>query len=103
MSCKASYILDFEPPDEFVVILDRQIVTGAQKYKDIVLNGVTLNDNIRILTNKGFLIEILKKKESDEFMFRLILVNVLRNNTSPPIGFGDDFSDFITILNNIIS
>lgn len=95
-----TYILDFE---DIVVILDKSIVIDVQKYKAVTINKVVFEDNLRVVTNKGFLIEILRPKESNEFMYRLILVNVLHNISKPLSGFGEDYSVFFKFLEKLIS
>ena len=47
-----TYILDFE---DIVVILDKSIVIDVQKYKTITINKVVFEDNLRVVTSKGFL------------------------------------------------
>jgi hypothetical protein len=86
-----------------VVILDKSIVIDVQKYKTVTINKVVFEDNLRVVTNKGFLVEILRPKESQEFMYRLVLVNVLREGVKPLTGFGDNYSVFFKFLEKLIS
>jgi len=101
---KNTFILDFEKQG-FITILDKKTITGIHRFKTMVINGVELNDNLRLTTNKGFVIEILKKLGDTEFMYRLILEDQFK--TSPvfggnsPIGYHPNYFELEEFLNFI--
>lgn len=100
---KNTFILDFDKED-FLIVLNSETITGIHKYKNICINGIDLTDNIRLTTNKGFVIEVLKKLGDIEFMYRVIFENEFHSKKfkEPPIGYHSNYAELENFLKKLV-
>lgn len=99
---KQSYIFDFYR-DHVVVSLNKHNITGIHPLKkEIPINGIIYDNNCRISTNKGFIIEILYAKRSSSFIYRLIYENVKIKYILDSKGTKEDYDDLTVFLDYIV-
>ena len=97
-----SFIFDFTK-EGFVTTISHNNITGIHKCKKVVLGDIEFNDNLRITTNKGFIIEILHKEYSpndNEYIYRMLFEDKPHQNL--PSEVGENYHDLIAFLNNVV-
>ena len=99
---KHSYIFDFYK-DHIVVSLSKHNITGIHALKkEIPINGIVYDNNCRITTNKGFIIEILFSTQSKSFLYRLVYENVKIKYVLDSKGTLEDYDELIMFLDYVI-
>ena len=96
---KQSYIFDFYA-DLAVVTLNKYNVTGIHSLQmKCKINNEEYDNNCRITTNKGYIIEVLKNQKN--YIYRLIYEDVKIKNIIQQYGTLAQFNELMEFLNFI--
>ena len=94
-----TFVLEFTK-ENFIISLNKDIINGIHKLKNVRLNDIDLNDNIRITTNKTFIIDILHKSDDvTSFAYKLLFENTTTKQNY--IEVGDNIEELLLFLDTL--